>query len=456
MPEKINWAYKGVRSFARFWVNRFFRSIEILGSANVVNGPAIFAINHPNNLIDSMIVGYAIERKIHYLATAQLFRNRVLSLFLHNMGVIPIYRKQDDPSHGEKNLSAFQACYEVLQRGGAIGIYPEGTTHAEPRVRKIKTGAARIALEAESQFHPGIRIVPVGLNFAVRKSFRGDVTVNIGKPIEVEPYLAEYKTASVESVEKLTADLQKALEKEVIHIEEPELEKFVKDIEQLYKGELIRDLVEVGVSRKKIDDFRISKRLVEGIRYFNQQDPALVLEIRSKVEAYKNRLKRVRIQDELMHGIMNNKTTFRSFLVRVLLMIAAMPVGIWGALNHFLPYQISRWVSRKMASKETDYATVRIISGIILYPLFYAAQIWLVMKRFGWIPAIVYGATLPMLGAFAYYYWEKFRRIRGDLQLFFVMLTRKKLIEHLMERREHLIAEMDQAKERYLSATIQA
>jgi len=62
----------------------------------VIGGPAIFAMNHPNNLVDSLLVSYAIDRKVHYLATAQLFRNKMLSLFLHNMGVIPVYRKQDD------------------------------------------------------------------------------------------------------------------------------------------------------------------------------------------------------------------------------------------------------------------------------------------------------------------------------------------------------------------------
>jgi len=123
-PERSNaptgLIYRALRSFTRFWVDRFFRNIEINGLDHVPDGAVIFAMNHPNNLIDSLLVGYAIERKINYLATAQMFRNRIVAMFLYNAGVIPIYRKQDDPSHGAKNEAMFQACYEVLKNGGAI------------------------------------------------------------------------------------------------------------------------------------------------------------------------------------------------------------------------------------------------------------------------------------------------------------------------------------------------
>src|SRR5262245_19869688 len=119
MSDKANLGYVSVRAFGRFWINRFFRRIHVIGKENIISGPVIFAINHPNNLIDSLVVAYAIDRKIHYLATAQLFSNKIMSLFLHKMGVIPVYRKQDDASHGNKNVSMFQASYEVLKAGGA-------------------------------------------------------------------------------------------------------------------------------------------------------------------------------------------------------------------------------------------------------------------------------------------------------------------------------------------------
>lgn len=457
MADRMNAGYRMMRGFSRFWVRRFFRRIQVLGSENVVEGPAIFAMNHPNNLIDSLIVSYALDRKIHYLATAQLFRNRLLSLFLHNMGVIPVYRKQDDAAHGDKNLATFQACYDILGRGGAIGIYPEGTTHAEPRVRKIKTGAARIALETENLHQPGVCIVPVGLNFMVRKSFRGEVLVRIGGPINVAPYLPHYRESPVETVDQLTDHLQEAMEQEVMHVDEPELEQLIRDIEGIYKGELIRDLKEQqGVASGDIDSFRLSKKLVEGIHFFNQRSPELVLRIRDSVRSYTSRLKKARLQDEMVRRITENKTSYRIFLWRIFLLLIGLPGALYGGINHFLPYQISRWASRRIAKRETDYATVRIICGILLYPPFYAAQTYWVAEQWGWMEGLVYGVTLPMFGAFAYYYWERYKKLRGELQLFWVMLTRKRLVRMLQKQREQLIAEMDHAREEYLNAVPQA
>ena len=211
------------------------------------------------------------------------------------MGVIPVYRKQDDASHGEKNISTFQACYEILKKGGAIGIYPEGTTHSEPRVRKIKTGAARIALETEALHHVGVVLVPVGLNFSVRKSFRSEVIVNIGEPIPVSKYLEKYQLAASETVEKLTDDLQKAIETQVIHIDEPEMDRLVKEIEEIYKGELIRDLIEIrGLRKEEIDSFRLSKRLIAGIEFFNEKNPDLIGRFRQRFKHIQAGLKKLR------------------------------------------------------------------------------------------------------------------------------------------------------------------
>jgi 1-acyl-sn-glycerol-3-phosphate acyltransferase len=457
MPEKINSTYLVVRGFARFWVRRFFRKIQIIGEQNIPQGPVIFAINHPNNLIDSIVVAYAIERKIHYLATAQLFRNRILSLFLHNAGVIPVYRKQDDASHGQKNVSTFEACYEILNNGGAIGIYPEGTTHAEPRVRKIKTGAARIALEAENLHHSGIQLVPVGLNFSVRKSFRSEVIVSIGAPIAAKAYLDKYSSQPIETVEELTAELQRCLENEVIHVDQPEMDHLVREIEDIYKGELIRDLIEIrGQNKDEINSFRLSKRLIAGIAFFNQHNPDLIRALKTEILAYNNRLRKVKLQDEFIQKMTTNPITYRAFLLRVILMLLALPPGIYGAVNHFLPYQLSRWISRKIAKRETDYATVRILCGIILYTFFYVVQIYVVLRWLGLIRAAIYGFTLPMSGAFAYYYWEKFRAMREDFRSFFVLLTRKRLLSHLIRQRAQLIETMDQAKEEYLRASVQA
>src|SRR5207253_286574 len=80
----------------RFWLWFFFRSVDVRHPERVPgDGPVLLCINHPNNFIDSLLVAGAIPRKVHYLATAALFKNRFVARFLLACGAIPVYRKQD-------------------------------------------------------------------------------------------------------------------------------------------------------------------------------------------------------------------------------------------------------------------------------------------------------------------------------------------------------------------------
>jgi len=211
--------YAAVRTVGRFWVWFFFRSVDVRHAERVPRrGPVLLCINHPNNLIDSLLVGAVVDRKVHYLTTAALFRNPLVGRFLRACGAIPVYRRQDDPDKMDKNARAFEACVTTLAAGGLVGIYPEGTTHAESRVQRIKTGAARIALAYESQRGQGgpgepLAAIPVGLTFDARKSFGGRVRVSFGEAIPLRPFLDLYGEDQVKAVDELTTAIQWGMEK---------------------------------------------------------------------------------------------------------------------------------------------------------------------------------------------------------------------------------------------------
>src|SRR5262245_1994867 len=143
--------YGFLRLVARFWLWFLFRDITARHGERVPpSGPVLLCVNHPNNLIDSLLVGAVLPRKVHHLATASLFRNPALAAFLRRAGAIPVHRRQDGPEGADRNIDTFVACRQALEAGHLLAIYPEGTTHAEARVQRIKTGAARIALDYET------------------------------------------------------------------------------------------------------------------------------------------------------------------------------------------------------------------------------------------------------------------------------------------------------------------
>src|ERR1700716_2661469 len=139
-----------VRVIGRFWIWFFFQPM----------GPVLLCINHPNNLIDSLLVGSVLPRKVHYLATAALFRNPFISRFLVALGGSAVYLKADDPDKLDRNTEMFAACDEGLWARRLTGIYPEGATRAEAHVQRVKTGAARIALGYEAHAPRRLTVIP--------------------------------------------------------------------------------------------------------------------------------------------------------------------------------------------------------------------------------------------------------------------------------------------------------
>src|SRR6266496_2463437 len=128
----------------------YFRRIERVHPERVpTDGPLLLTSNHPNSLTDSFIIGASLPRKVHFVATVQLFRFTAIRWLLTRCGVIPINRVKDDPKAMRSVADTFEACYRVLERGEAIGIFPEGVTYDDGQLKEVKSGAARMALELE-------------------------------------------------------------------------------------------------------------------------------------------------------------------------------------------------------------------------------------------------------------------------------------------------------------------
>src|SRR5258705_6388179 len=97
-PDRMDRFYRGVRGVARFWLWFLFKAVDRRHPERVpASGPILLCVNHPNNFIDSLVGGAVVRRKGHYLATAAMFRHRLLAGFLLACRAIPRYRKQDDP-----------------------------------------------------------------------------------------------------------------------------------------------------------------------------------------------------------------------------------------------------------------------------------------------------------------------------------------------------------------------
>jgi glycerol-3-phosphate O-acyltransferase/dihydroxyacetone phosphate acyltransferase len=175
-----------VSRLLRFLLGIYFRRIELFHPERVpLRVSVLFASNHPGSITDSFIIGAFVPRQVHFVATVQLFRFKPLAWLLKQCGIIPVNRLKDDPRAMRSVLDTFEACFKVLEQGGAVGIFPEGITYNDSQLKTVKTGAARMALELEHRHGGklGLEIVPVGLTYSAKERYRSEALVHFGEPI---------------------------------------------------------------------------------------------------------------------------------------------------------------------------------------------------------------------------------------------------------------------------------
>lgn len=447
--------YTVVRSVARFWLWFFFRDVAVVRAILVpASGPVLLCINHPNNMIDSLLVAGVLPRKVHYLATAALFRNPLMARFLAACGAIPVYRKQDDPDKMDRNADTFAACFRALEQGRLVGIYPEGTTHSESRVQRIKTGAARIALDYQASGRGApLTLIPVGITFEARKAFRGHVRLSFGEPIALAPYAPVYRDEPAKAVEALTTAIQWGMEAEILHMARPERQDLVRAVEEIYRSDLIRELQEErGLGTRQIDPLRLSRAIADAAAHFEERDPERVARMWAAVLKYRAMLAAYHVRDQAVRA-RAQRLPARARLWHSGEVSIGLPFFAYGLVVNGLPYLLPRWLARRTARKETDYATTRLLASIVAFPLFWAIEIWIVWRLLGPAWALGFALSLPASGLLAYRYLGGMGRLRNQLRFGLLSLTHRQSATRLLAERQALVAELERAKDDYLAAT---
>jgi 1-acyl-sn-glycerol-3-phosphate acyltransferase len=458
--EPVDRFYAAVRLVARFWIWFLFRDVAVRHAGRVpAVGPVLLCVNHPNNLIDSLLVGAVLPRKVHYLATASLFRNPILAGFLTRAGAIPVHRRHDGPGGADRKADTFVACRQALDAGRLLAIYPEGTTHAEARVQRIKTGAARIALDYETArtAEPGtsrvpLALVPVGLSFEARKSFRGRVLVAFGTPVPLGTHTARVREDPVAAVRALTDEIQAAMEAQVVHVDRIDGAQVVRAVEELYRDELARQLrAERGLDPEAVDVFRLSRAIVEAVEHFKTHEPDRVEGLWHRIQHYRASLAEYRVRDqavgarvapaEAAHPVRTSGWAVLGF-----------PVFLYGAAVNALPYLLPRWLARAFARKETDYATTRFLASVVAFPLCWGLETWLVWRAAGAAWAIAFAASLPLSGLVAYHYLRGLNRLRGRMGFAVLALTHRQAATRLLVERRTILEELERAKTDFLAS----
>lgn len=208
--------YELLRATGAVALRWYYADILVQGRERVpAHGPLVVVANHPNALVDALLVGVTVPRRLRLTANSTLFESPALAVLLRAVGVVPLRRVKDMAriaGAGDvtpaRNADSFQLVTAALCAGEAVLVFPEGISHDQPEIAPLKTGAARMALQARDAGAAGLRVLAVGLIYERKERPGSQVLVRIGAPLDLDAWLA----ASVEhTAAALTAEIDDRL-----------------------------------------------------------------------------------------------------------------------------------------------------------------------------------------------------------------------------------------------------
>ena len=141
------------------------------GTENIPEeGPIIFVGNH-RHAFDPIVVMTYTNRIVHYMAKESIFKGIHGKIF-ESIGLIKVHRNKSNPV-------AVMEAQEILQQGGTVGVFPEGTRNkTNQELLKFRHGAVAIAKETNS------KIIPFAIKGKYRL-FKKGLSIEFGKPVDV-------------------------------------------------------------------------------------------------------------------------------------------------------------------------------------------------------------------------------------------------------------------------------
>ena len=417
----------------RFALRIYFKRIEVLGSEEVpLDKPVIFVLNHPNALVDPVFLLCLAPRDVSFLAKAPLFRMPVLGFFVKKMDSLPVYRRQDEGEDVSKNEETFVAARKLLARGGTIGICPEGVSHDEPGLRPIKTGAARISLAAVSTGEVSeLKIVPAGLYYTSKTSFRSSALLYFGKPIPVEPVVLEHDgTPPRAAVRNLSARIEKALREVILDAEHEEALSTISRAERIFSAS-------TGNEDSLATELQLQQRFVKAYGELQRVQPERLRRLEVRMIRFEEELNQAGVEaDKLSPPRSTFDVLWRIIRRTALFVLMAGPAAL-GTIVHYPAYRLGGYLATKLSKESEDViSTIKIISAMLLFPLTWIVAVVAVQLVFGWVGAVVASVVIPISGYIAMLFFEELDASLGGLRALTFFLVRRRFFVRLLAERK--------------------
>lgn len=415
--------------------------MDVVGAERIPrDGPLIVAANHHNALVDGVLLLSTIPRRLVPVAKAPLFGNPLIGPFLRLIGALPVHRRQEGGTDPARNATLFSASTETLRRGESILIFPEGVSQPEPTLMPLRTGAARMLLAAEAGGVSPVTVLPVGLMFHEPGTFRtGWAVLSVGEPMVTGDLVALARTEPEEAARRLTARLGEALRNLIADVDDRQTLRLVEHAERLWRQEHAGEGWDAGARA----DWR--RRATRAYRYLLHREPARIEALRGLMERYVKDVDAAGLGTAVGFKPPAARVGFGYAARQLAVLIAGLPLAVWGLATHLPPYWLT-WAAMRLLRPEADVeATYKLVAGVVLYPLAWIVEAWLVRRiGGGWVLALFVVLLAPG-GFFALAWSERLSRLYREGRALLRLLVDRDFARHLAERRRGILTEMDAA-----------
>jgi hypothetical protein len=396
----------------------YFRKVHVAGDvpSAAVRG-RLFAPNHVNGLIDPLLVLTTAECVVSPLGKAPLWKIPVLGWLLDAVGAVPIVRRRDDPTKAAgANDAIFDKVGGHLRGGGNVLVFPEGTSHNEPHLVKIRSGPSRMLLRARASGAHDVTFQAVGLEFEARDAFRSRVLVLYGPVraldaiVRADGNVSASANANASASDNASANGNASATEEravaaVSHAIESDLASLVVSGETWDERRLVARVADLligleGGDRASLLRWSELARIVrDSGRALARESPGAIDPVREEVTAYFDALERSGLRDADLRA--GDHRPLRAGRIGAVAMLLALPLALVGAMLYALPYRVPRLVAAR--TRDADViSTFKLATGIVVFPLWAAIAVALAIvllpSPLGALGAVLVFATpLPAL-----------------------------------------------------------
>ena len=319
-----------VCGYIKFGLFFYSKNISVKGIKNIPKkGAIVFAVNHPNGLVDPLYVTTTNRRQNHFLVRAASFKNPIIKKILESLYLMPIYRIRDGIQQLANNQEIFEKCFKILKKEETLMIFPEGSHNKKRTIRPLSKGFTRIVFGALDKYkNLEVIVIPVGISYQHPSHFPSKVCIHYGQPIHTRAIYE--KNTPAKSINILKAAVTEQLKKLSVHI--PDDENYEAVLQQLNDAQV--DFTKVDTINEMIKSGNIPSR----------------------------------------------KKAKKNFLKPLLYLII---------LNNIIPFLVWKKIAKKI--DEIEFIdTFRFSINLGMFPFFYAFKTWLIASFFGVLVGFFY------------------------------------------------------------------